>query len=629
MIKKWSLKNFKSVKGARSLEFAPLTIFAGANSSGKSTIIQSILLTAQTIQNSVTNKSITLNGHISKFGSFDDILSNGAEEPVISIGFEIEPLSDSEGNYFGYSRYFMRHQDEIESVHCDFSFSDQTKGSKSELYKLQPKLMRSSLKFKTRDSVEQKAITIERSSYSIEERIKKYELNENQIPKNEMQALEFEVKSPQKASDMPNDFFFKNYDGDGILVGAYLSHFLPRVLAIRYDNNEEENKTFWNILQSAQEQNTESLHIFDKLLNVNIKNKILDLLGEIKSEFEAGVRKSSEANINIENSLNKTMELLKDKFSFDNYKRLFVLRDIARALRQKLDESKNPIISLVPQKKPDFRLETLYGYFGYVDIIDYFFKKNLKYLGPLRDEPKPIYPLIGSSAPNDIGFKGENTAAVLEINRNTIIKYVSPLLLTKDFGADNDVVKDDSLVIAVLEWLEYMGIAEKVDTADKGKLGHELKILTPGANSLHDLTHVGVGVSQVLPILVLALLAEADSTLIFEQPELHLNPKVQTRLADFFFSMTILKKQCIVETHSEYLINRLRYQVAKGQDDSISKNILMYFVEKEAESSTYKKVTINKYGVIEDWPKGFFDENEETSASILRAGMEKRKKEKK
>ena len=169
---------------------------------------------------------------------------------------------------------------------------------------------------------------------------------------------------------------------------------------------------------------------------------------------------------------------------------------------------------------------------------------------------------------------------------------------------------------------------ERVDPADKGKLGHELKISPSGTGYLHDLTHVGVGVSQVLPILVLCLLAEKDSTLIFEQPELHLNPKVQTRIADFFFSMTLLKKQCLVETHSEYLINRLRYQVAINPDNDISENIIMYFVEKEEQWSSYKKIKINKYGVVENWPKGFFDENEETAAAILRAAMKKRKQEK-
>jgi len=60
MITKWTIRNFKSVSKKTELKFEPLTIFAGANSSGKSTIIQSLLLTAQTIQNPVCNQKLTM-----------------------------------------------------------------------------------------------------------------------------------------------------------------------------------------------------------------------------------------------------------------------------------------------------------------------------------------------------------------------------------------------------------------------------------------------------------------------------------------------------------------------------------------------------------------------------------------
>ena len=106
-----------------------------------------------------------------------------------------------------------------------------------------------------------------------------------------------------------------------------------------------------------------------------------------------------------------------------------------------------------------------------------------------------------------------------------------------------------------------------------------------------------------------------------------MHPKVQTRLADFFVSMNALGKQCILETHSEYLINRLRYLVAKSNEDKIAQDTMIYFVEKEDGHSIYRPITINKYGVIEDWPKGFFDESEDIASMTLRAGMEKRKRE--
>jgi len=251
-----------------------------------------------------------------------------------------------------------------------------------------------------------------------------------------------------------------------------------------------------------------------------------------------------------------------------------------------------------------------------------FFRDKVKYLGPLRDEPKSIYPLAGYNDPNDIGFRGEFTAAVLDNNKTTFVKYIPSSAFPFD-TIDSISLQSANLVDAVKDWLEYLGIANKVATEDKGKFGHELTISTASGNNFHDLTHVGVGVSQALPIVVLSLLADSGSTLIFEQPELHLNPKVQTRLADFFMSLIFAGKQCVIETHSEYLITRLRYLSAVSKDIPISDLIKIYFVEKPSDQSIYNEVQINSNGVIKNWPEGFFDETERNSAAIIQAQIER------
>ncbi len=158
-----------------------------------------------------------------------------------------------------------------------------------------------------------------------------------------------------------------------------------------------------------------------------------------------------------------------------------------------------------------------------------------------------------------------------------------------------------------------------------GKLGHELKVALANSEAKHDLTHVGVGVSQVIPILVICLLAEADSTLVFEQPELHLHPKVQTLLGDFFLSMALCNKQCIVETHSEYLIDRLRFRIAAAKGHDLTDQAKIYFVEKPGAASTFRQVEINEYGAITDWPEGFFDQSQQQAEEILKAAAMKRK----
>lgn len=87
--------------------------------------------------------------------------------------------------------------------------------------------------------------------------------------------------------------------------------------------------------------------------------------------------------------------------------------------------------------------------------------------------------------------------------------------------------------------------------------------------------------------------------------------------------MIKLNKQCILETHSEYLINRLRYKAVSSPKDNIQNDVMIYFVEQEDGKSIYRSIQINEFGVIEDWPKGFFDEHEKTSSAILKAARQK------
>lgn len=77
MITKWKVFNFKSIREETELDLGPLTIFAGANSSGKSTFIQSVLLVAQTLAHKVGSRSVVLNGALTSLGQFDDLKSNG------------------------------------------------------------------------------------------------------------------------------------------------------------------------------------------------------------------------------------------------------------------------------------------------------------------------------------------------------------------------------------------------------------------------------------------------------------------------------------------------------------------------------------------------------------------------
>jgi predicted ATPase len=160
----------------------------------------------------------------------------------------------------------------------------------------------------------------------------------------------------------------------------------------------------------------------------------------------------------------------------------------------------------------------------------------------------------------------------------------------------------------------------------RGGFGNQLQVQTEGSSNRNDLTNVGPGVSQVLPIVLSALIAPKTSLLIFEQPELHLHPRVQARLADFFFAIALLGKRCILETHSEYLIDRFRRRIAEEDNGPLHSMLVIYFTERKNGITNCRRINVSGYGAITEWLKDFFDQSQIWAQTIVKASSAKRMK---
>jgi predicted ATPase len=260
------------------------------------------------------------------------------------------------------------------------------------------------------------------------------------------------------------------------------------------------------------------------------------------------------------------------------------------------------------------------------EFLRRFFQEGVRYLGPLRDSPRPVYQPEALESETDVGYRGEHTAAVLDINRRRQVFYRRPPVENLEDDYANVAAQHNAqLHEAVVEWLVYLGVADDVVTTDAGVYGNRLQVSTDNQGHLHDLTNVGVGVSQVLPIVVMALLAPKGSLLIFEQPELHLHPKVQARLADLFLALALDGKQMILETHSEYLIDRFRLRVALSDTDSVRPLVNILFSEKANGQTDLTSIDLNEYGGVLKWPKDFFEQSQKDVSRILRATAKRRK----
>ena len=148
----------------------------------------------------------------------------------------------------------------------------------------------------------------------------------------------------------------------------------------------------------------------------------------------------------------------------------------------------------------------------------------------------------------------------------------------------------------------------------RNRKDYEIRVKNTRSSTEVLLPDVGFGVSQILPILVLCYSATKGSTLVIEQPELHLHPAAQSELADVLIEVVKERRmQVLVESHSEHLLRRLQRRIA--EDRFPSSEAALYFCQMENGESKATPLEITGDGFIRNWPKDFFgDEMGDLSA---------------
>ena len=131
---------------------------------------------------------------------------------------------------------------------------------------------------------------------------------------------------------------------------------------------------------------------------------------------------------------------------------------------------------------------------------------------------------------------------------------------------------------------------------------------------------MGLGISQILPLLI-STFNSKDTTLYFEQPELHLHPALQMELVDDFVkSYHENNNNFVIETHSEHLILRLRRRIRQYTEDELpeefksvkASDISIVYLEPSENGVKAKRIHIDEDGEFRDrWPQGFFVERRE------------------
>lgn len=204
---------------------------------------------------------------------------------------------------------------------------------------------------------------------------------------------------------------------------------------------------------------------------------------------------------------------------------------------------------------------------------------RINHVSPLRANPKRYYMLDKANVTYSLDtFDGDAMAEVLKEKKE--------------------------LKRQVNRWLDNFKLS--VDVEEIKEVLHHLKVKQNGLKL--DITDVGFGISQVLPIIIQGFLSKEDSLTIIEQPEIHLHPKMQADLADLFIDMinTSEEKVVMIETHSEYLLRRLRRRISEGKIAADKVSICLFHPQTNEQGAIIEHLNIEEKGSFE-WPREFYD----------------------
>lgn len=557
MIRKISFENYKAFERGE-IKLKPITILLGANSVGKSSIINLLLMLQQTANSSTYKSALRHHGENVSMGECENIFRYKDTSRNISIEFEFES---------GELRDLLK-----DRLLKDLIFSY-----------LHP-LDRLSKELVLRDDVWQAKIDQFIDSSRKRDKLSAYE-NENLF---------------RELLDTVS-WLCKNVEVD---KSRFIKYYVNEIAR----NSEETIYALYRFLSTARSLiEGDVFHLFVELCYVKIggKEKVLKIKGMrirqgdhviLSIDFNLSKGNSAYASLSISTSLlpQGVSQGLLDKKAMQEFLQLISFD--------------STIFSWLPflNNQSDFFMDYWGGGYSVVTRIisniigvslssvrSSFERGQMNHISPLRAHPRRFYYLDKA-----------NINMVLDaLDGNSLAEVLK----------ENDKVRE-----SVNSWLSKFGL--KVDVSTIQDVVHQLKIHQHSLDL--DITDVGFGISQILPIIVQGFLSFSDSLTMVEQPEIHLHPKMQAELADLFIDIVKgdtdsqkkrrvrkenRQKYLLIETHSEYLLKRLMRRIKEGVISS--ERVAVYFIEppkEEGDPSQVVEKEVSHEGFFE-WPKDFYE----------------------
>ncbi len=564
MLRSLTIENFKAFGARQEIPLAPITLIFGANSSGKSSLLQTLLLLKQTLEEAEHPETTLLpKGKLVDLGSFKELIYKHDTTKSLTIALEVSPEA-----------------------------RDQSSGRRTRFPDWTKDGFQLSFAFRhfTRFGVQVDQMNLSRGPADPV-----------------ILALERRVPSPdhKRASRAR-----RVGPGPQTIMSVADVAQDPTLFAADFDRSEPERK---RALRGIERRIKSLRGIRDAASHVEGSkqgaqradySRYADLFGE----YIGGAQRSVGEDLKTVDSELKRLETEQQRLS--NY----TLDEFVRAQDESHKKHVIAVANFLPVRVPrgaiaghseggaelDWQYVSYYAYgsIGAYEQSPRFLPRlftagavlrrlldGLVYLGPLREYPERHYIFSGNLV-EEVGKSGK--------------------------GMPDLLFQDRKLVRRVNEWMEQFG------------LEHEIRVKTvrdPDVEDVYTLRladresgvtvsplDVGFGISQMLPIVVQSLLAE-DRVICVEQPEIHLHPRLQAEFGSLLADVVsgAHPNQFLIETHSEHLILRLQRLIRKKKLDC--DNVKVLHVGKSEGGAVVREMRLDQDGrFLEQWPEGFFEE---------------------
>jgi predicted ATPase len=245
-------------------------------------------------------------------------------------------------------------------------------------------------------------------------------------------------------------------------------------------------------------------------------------------------------------------------------------------------------------------------------------EQPFQYLHADRITPAVTYPRSHQIAivRGFLGVRGEHTVNYLRHHTEQDMPMEVPDGPLRHRGATSPQLLDQTIA-----WMQELcpGVnieTDPVEGTDSVRLSYGFGG-TAGINATRRRrpTHVGFGLTYALPIVVACLTATPESLIMLENPEAHLHPKGQSRMAALLSAAAATGAQLIVETHSDHVLNGVRIAVKRGV--LRPQDAVVHYFRGNGAGTEVVTPRIDKDGMLEQWPEGFFDEWENSLDQLL------------